>query len=66
MSEPRPLVLIVEDERSIRQFVRAALMRDGLATVFEAETLRQARADARRASTTSSSSIWLPDAMASS
>jgi two-component system KDP operon response regulator KdpE len=47
MSEPRPLVLIVEDERSIRQFVRAALMRDGLATVFEAETLRQARADAK-------------------
>ena len=46
MTEPRPLVLIVEDERAIRQFVRAALMREGM-SVFESETLSQAREDAK-------------------
>jgi two-component system KDP operon response regulator KdpE len=44
VSEPRAQVLIVEDDRSIRHFVRAALMSEGL-VVFEAETLKQARAD---------------------
>jgi two-component system KDP operon response regulator KdpE len=37
--------LVVEDERHIRQFVRTALTSEGL-TVFEAETLKQARVDA--------------------
>jgi len=46
VSEPRQQVLIVEDDRSIRHFVRAALMSEGL-VVFEAETLAQARADAK-------------------
>jgi two-component system KDP operon response regulator KdpE len=46
VSEPRAQVLIVEDDRSIRHFVRAALMSEGL-VVFEAETLKQARADAQ-------------------
>lgn len=46
MVEPRPVALIVEDDRSIRQFVRTALTAEGW-NVFEAETLRQARIDAK-------------------
>jgi len=46
MTELRPMVLIVEDERAIRQFVRAALMREGM-SVFEADTLSQGKADVK-------------------
>lgn len=46
MTESRPQVLIVEDDRSIRHFVRTALSTEGLA-VFEAETLEQARSDSK-------------------
>ena len=46
MSEARPLVLMVEDERAIRQFVRAALMAEHM-TVFESDTLGQAMEDVK-------------------
>ncbi|MER2527820.1 MAG: two-component system response regulator KdpE [Candidatus Competibacter denitrificans] len=43
--KPRLTVLIVEDERTIRRFVRTALERDGH-RVYEAETLAQGLLDA--------------------
>ena len=45
MSEPHPVALIVEDEPSIRRFVRLALETEGW-VVHEAETLRQGLIDA--------------------
>jgi len=45
MSEPRPTALIVEDEPSIRRFVRLALEAEGW-QVFEAGTVRQGLVDA--------------------
>ena len=46
MTELRPAVLVVEDERAICQFLRTALMREGM-TVFESDTLSRARQDAK-------------------
>ncbi|MCE5182122.1 MAG: two-component system response regulator KdpE [Betaproteobacteria bacterium] len=40
MSEIAPVVILVEDEKQIRRFVRAALESDGC-HVFEADTVRQ-------------------------
>lgn len=40
MTESAPVVILVEDEKQIRRFVRAALESDGC-HVFEAETVRQ-------------------------
>jgi len=45
MSDPRPTALIVEDEPSIRRFVRLALEAEGW-QVFEAGTVRQGLVDA--------------------
>jgi two-component system KDP operon response regulator KdpE len=45
MSEPHPVALLIEDERQIRRFVRAALEGQSW-TVHEAETLRQGLSDA--------------------
>jgi two-component system, OmpR family, KDP operon response regulator KdpE len=45
MSEPVPVVLLVEDDRHIRRFLRTSLEAEGW-RVFEAETLRQAIVDA--------------------
>ena len=45
MSEPLPVVILVEDERQIRRFVRTALETEGW-SVHEAETLRQGLIDA--------------------
>jgi two-component system KDP operon response regulator KdpE len=44
MSEPLPVVLLVEDERQIRRFVRTALEAEGWA-VHETDTMRQALTD---------------------
>lgn len=45
MSEPVPIVVLVEDERQIRRFVRAALESEGC-RVHEAETGRQGLVEA--------------------
>jgi two-component system, OmpR family, KDP operon response regulator KdpE len=45
MSEPLPVVILVEDERQIRRFVRTALETEGW-SVHETETLRQGLIDA--------------------
>ena len=45
MSEPVPVVLLVEDDRHIRRFLRTSLEAEGW-RVFEAETLRQGVVDA--------------------
>ncbi|WP_310383763.1 two-component system response regulator KdpE [Roseateles sp.] len=45
MSEPHPVALIVEDEPSIRRFVRMALEAEGW-QVHEADTVRQGLVDA--------------------
>ena len=45
MSEPVPVVLLVEDDRHIRRFLRTSLETEGW-RVFEAETLRQGVVDA--------------------
>ncbi|MHB8720563.1 MAG: response regulator, partial [Steroidobacteraceae bacterium] len=45
MSEPLPVVILVEDERQIRRFVRTALETEGW-NVHETETLRQGLIDA--------------------
>ncbi len=45
MSDPHPVALIVEDEPSIRRFVRMALEAEGW-QVHEAETVRQGLVDA--------------------
>ena len=45
MSDPHPVALIVEDEPSIRRFVRLALEGEGF-QVFECETVRQGLVDA--------------------
>ena len=45
MAEPVPVVILVEDERQIRRFVRTALEAEGW-SVFETDTLRQGLVDA--------------------
>ena len=45
MSEPMPVVLLIEDDRHIRRFLRTSLEAEGW-RVFEAETARQGRIDA--------------------
>ena len=45
MSEPLPSVLLVEDDRSIRRFLRASLETEGW-RVFEAETVKDGLAEA--------------------
>jgi two-component system KDP operon response regulator KdpE len=45
MSEPLPVVILIEDERQIRRFVRAALEAEGW-IVVETDTLRQGLTDA--------------------
>ncbi|MCE9659837.1 MAG: two-component system response regulator KdpE [Burkholderiales bacterium] len=45
MSEPAPTVLLVEDDRNIRRFLRASLEAEGW-RVFEAETVKEGLADA--------------------
>ena len=45
MADPSPVVILVEDERQIRRFVRTALEAEGW-SVVEADTLRQGLADA--------------------
>lgn len=45
MSEPAPVVLLVEDDRHIRRFLRLSLEAEGW-RVFETETLRQGLIDA--------------------
>ena len=45
MTEPTPVVLLVEDDRHIRRFLRTSLETEGW-RVFEAETLRQGLVDA--------------------
>jgi len=45
VSEPTPVVLLVEDDRHIRRFLRASLEAEGW-RVFETETLRQGLIDA--------------------
>jgi two-component system KDP operon response regulator KdpE len=45
MAEAAPVVLLVEDERHIRRFLRASLETEGW-RVFEAETVRQGLIDA--------------------
>ncbi len=44
MAEPAPVVILVEDERQIRRFVRTALEAEGW-SVHETETLRQGLID---------------------
>lgn len=46
MSEPLPVAILIEDERQIRRFVRAALEGEGW-LVHEAESMRQGLSDAR-------------------
>jgi two-component system, OmpR family, KDP operon response regulator KdpE len=46
MAEPLPVVILIEDERQIRRFVRTALEAEGWC-VHEAETMRQGLTDAR-------------------
>jgi len=46
MHEPPPVALVVEDDRNIRRFVRAALVSEGW-QVFEADSLEQARAEVK-------------------
>jgi len=45
MSEPAPTVLLVEDDRNIRRFLRAALEAEGW-RVFETETVKDGLAEA--------------------
>jgi len=45
MSDPAPVALLIEDERQIRRFVRAALEAEGF-HIVEAETVRQGLLDA--------------------
>jgi two-component system KDP operon response regulator KdpE len=45
VAEPVPVVILVEDERQIRRFVRTALEAEGW-SVFETDTLRQGLVDA--------------------
>jgi len=45
MAEPLPVVILIEDERQIRRFVRTALETEGW-SVHEAETMRQGLTDA--------------------
>lgn len=45
MAEPSPIVILVEDERQIRRFVRAAMEAEGW-IVIETDTLRQGLVDA--------------------
>ncbi|HMD27875.1 MAG TPA: two-component system response regulator KdpE [Steroidobacteraceae bacterium] len=45
MAEPLPVVILIEDERQIRRFVRTALETEGW-IVNEAETMRQGLTDA--------------------
>lgn len=45
MAEPRPIALIVEDERQIRHFVRACLEGEGW-QVFETDTMKQGLVEA--------------------
>ncbi|HEY0799298.1 MAG TPA: two-component system response regulator KdpE [Steroidobacteraceae bacterium] len=45
MAEPLPNVILIEDERQIRRFVRTALEAEGW-NVYEAETMRQGLTDA--------------------
>jgi len=45
MTESKPIVLLVEDEPHIRNFVRNALEKEGW-QVFESETMRRGRIDA--------------------
>src|SRR6266700_4232249 len=45
MTDPAPVVILIEDERQIRRFVRTALEAEGW-VVHEAETMRQGLADA--------------------
>jgi two-component system KDP operon response regulator KdpE len=45
MADPVPVVLLVEDDRHIRRFVRTSLEAEGW-RVFEAETMRQGLVDA--------------------
>ncbi|HWK84702.1 MAG TPA: response regulator, partial [Caldimonas sp.] len=45
MADPIPVVLLVEDDRHIRRFVRTSLEAEGW-RVFEAETMRQGLVDA--------------------
>ncbi|HEX3912936.1 MAG TPA: two-component system response regulator KdpE [Steroidobacteraceae bacterium] len=45
MAEPLPTVILIEDERQIRRFVRTALEAQGW-SVHEAETMRQGLTDA--------------------
>ena len=45
MSEPLPRVLLVEDDRNIRRFLRSSLESEGWC-VFEAETIKDGLADA--------------------
>jgi two-component system, OmpR family, KDP operon response regulator KdpE len=45
MNEPPPGVLLVEDDRHIRRFLRASLEAEGW-RVFESETVQQGRAEA--------------------
>jgi two-component system, OmpR family, KDP operon response regulator KdpE len=44
MADPAPVAILVEDERQIRRFVRAALEAEGW-NVYETETLKQALID---------------------
>jgi two-component system, OmpR family, KDP operon response regulator KdpE len=46
MAEPLPVVILIEDERQIRRFVRTALEGVGW-SVHEAETMREGLTDAR-------------------
>ena len=45
MADPAPVALLIEDERQIRRFVRAALEAEGW-RVYECESLRQGLTDA--------------------
>ncbi|MGZ5894537.1 MAG: response regulator, partial [Caldimonas sp.] len=45
MTDPAPVVLLVEDDRHIRRFVRTSLESEGW-RVFETETVRQGLVDA--------------------
>ena len=45
MSEPQPVVILIEDERQIRRFVRTALEAEGW-SVHEADTMRQGLTEA--------------------
>jgi two-component system, OmpR family, KDP operon response regulator KdpE len=45
MAEPLPIAILIEDERQIRRFVRAALEAEGW-SVHESDTMRQGLADA--------------------